>query len=58
MEPLSETSGIALGDAGSPTSYQGDGETQSLGSPPTERIISIDDAIERVGFGKFQRRVL
>ncbi|KAL7531542.1 hypothetical protein ACHAWF_003823 [Thalassiosira exigua] len=46
----SETSGIAADSE--KLSYQGQGEAVE------ERTISVDDAIESLGFGKFQRRVL
>ena len=41
-----------------PPSYQG-GETNSGVDPSSdEKIIGVDAAIESIGFGKFQRRVL
>lgn len=46
-----ETYGI-VEDADKPPSYDGDPDTS------TETTIKVDDAIEKIGFGKFQRRVL
>ena len=52
MAPVTETSGIAQEDD-KPPSYHGDQTTSTAG-----KIIKVDDAIEQIGFGKFQRRVL
>lgn len=46
-----ETCGM-VEDSDKPPSYHG-GELHAA-----EKIITVDDAIESIGFGKFQRRVL
>ena len=49
----------AMQDEDKPPSYHG--ETITTGnnaSSVDEKIITVDEAIESIGFGKFQRRVL
>ena len=63
MESDAEESSGSVEITEKPISYQdGDTQTQELtmgpGNDNGEKIIKVDDAIESIGFGKFQRRVL
>lgn len=55
MAPVTEIPGITQ-EEDKPPSYDGDCIDQTTST--AGKIIKVDDAIEQIGFGKFQRRVL